>query len=842
MRTLRHTVAVWLTLFAVLTARAEPTLDVSVNRDRIYLGESFLLVVKVGGSTQPGEPDLFALKDCRIEALGAQNINQTFIHYMNGQVRREGFVGRTYTYKLTPARAGDFHAGPVTVVVDGVTLTRPGPTVTVTGITRQDLVSIAVLASRDAVLVDEPFDIKLVVRIRCLPGAYATVDPLLPSEPPNLNVPFLGLTDTDGLKAPDIRALLNTRVIGGNQAGFAINDYTVQNNVFDFDAFFNNRQPTAARFRLDRQDVDDHGHPCFEYSLTLSYSAQSEGAYTFGPVVFKGNVPTSVNGRGQAHSTEIFAVGPAAIVRVVPPPEENRPDSYIGAIGSNLTVTAALDAQTCNVGDPLKLTLTVAGAVQMQNIGPPKLGSQTNLVTQFEVYDDTVQTSRQSDSRAYTYTLRPRQAGAMELPPVEVSYYDVRDRHYRTVTTLPIPLKVRQAAEVTASQVIGGSTNAPARLRASETVLMQPAGMRLDPQATEPARLMDPLPTLGVAAAGPLVFGAASLLLYLYRHRSAFARARRRRRALSGARRMLRQDVPNAAVCHALRRYLTDRLDQPADAATPEEARALLIAQGIDPALAARFSGIMQGYFDAAFLATPSATADVSPALAVLTDVERALARRSRRGRGKPPVTSAGVGMACALVFLLALPCVLRADPAAEREFIWSEARSQMTSAQAPADYLAAAVTYQKLIDRGILNATVLYNQGTALLLAGKYAEAVQVLHRAERYAGASADIQRNLAIAEGRLEGLKTPVTPWQRIPLFWHYGLACTTRGLVAAGAFALLWIGATLRLLGARTTGRTLMATALVIFLLFGASVLTSLQQESQTGRPTALIGLD
>jgi tetratricopeptide (TPR) repeat protein len=185
---------------------------------------------------------------------------------------------------------------------------------------------------------------------------------------------------------------------------------------------------------------------------------------------------------------------------------------------------------------------------------------------------------------------------------------------------------------------------------------------------------------------------------------------------------------------------------------------------------------------------------------------------------------------------------VVRGSTLAEREFIWSEALSQMGSAQTPRDYLAAAATYQKLVDCGARNATVFYNQGTALLLAGKYPEAIQVLHRAERYGGSAPDLRRNLAIARGRLEGLKSPVTSWQQMALFWHYGLSCATRILIVAVAFALLWIAGALRLLGSKNAARSLSAVALLVFLLFGASVLTSLQQEGQAARPAVLQGLD
>jgi hypothetical protein len=822
-----------LPLVSGLTFADAPTLDVSANRDRIYLGESFLLEVKVGGTSRPDTPDLSGVKDCKVEFLGSRDISHQSFNFdmRTGQIRREGFSGRQFTYRLTPTRAGAFIAGPVSVKAEGTDLTRAGPAITVTGIARQDIVSIAVIPSRDAVLVDEPFEIRLVVRVRRLPGAFADVDPMLPSQPPSLTVPFLNPTDTDGLTVPDVRALLNARLQGGDRAGFAINDYTVENDPFDFGFFFN-RQRGPARFKLDRQAVTENGTAYWEYGLTLPYTAVSEGPYTFGPVVFKGNVPVRVSPQGEAQTTEIFAVGPAAIVRVIPPPEENRPDSYVGAIGSNLTVTAALDAQTCNVGDPLKLTLTIGGNVQMRNVYPPKLSLQTNLLSRFEVYDDSVQAAKLDGNRQYAYTLRPRAAGAAELPPVDVSYYDVRDRQYRTVSSAPIPLKVRQAAEVTASQVIGGATNITLGVRREEQTAMQPAGVRVDPTATQSVALLGhTAPVAILLLGGPAIFVAALPVRLYRRHRASFRRFRRQRRALTRARHSLRMSAQAAeghhlAVCRVLRQYLSERLDVPADAATPDEVRQLLADHGVPEEQSRRFGAVMQAHFNAAF--GTAIARDLKEVEAVLKEVETSL--RNARGR------QARVGCWTLLTVLFAPALFGGVLP--EDDFVWSEASARMASARTPADFFDAAAIYQKLVDRGLRSPALFYNQGTALLLANKPDDAMQVLKRAERYGATAPDLRRNLAIAQGRKDGLKAPVTPWNRIVLFWHYGLPCGIRATAAAAALALLWAAAALRLLDIRRAAKLLAIPALVVFIVFGSSVLTTLQQESNASRPAAL----
>ena len=177
----------------------------------------------------------------------------------------------------------------------------------------------------------------------------------------------------------------------------------------------------------------------------------------------------------------------------------------------------------------------------------------------------------------------------------------------------------------------------------------------------------------------------------------------------------------------------------------------------------------------------------------------------------------------------------VQADSASERHFIWNEANAAMMAAHAPEDFLRAAADYQKLVDLGVRNAPLFYNLGTALLGAGQYADAVSVLLRAERYGGSQPDIDRNLLVAIARRDQLKEPALPWYRFALFWHYRLPFATRALLAAAAFSGIWLALSLRRIGAQRGGRLLLVAALTLFVVFGSSVATSLQQEVNARRP-------
>lgn len=837
----------FLCLTGAVALAGSASMSVTLNRNRIYLGESVILSIQVSGADGDTTPDLGGIRKCNIRALGSRDISNYSVVFVNGVMRREGFSGRVFSYELTPQEAGEITAGPIRVTAGGSVLSDPGPAITVTGVTQQELVSIAVAPSRDAVLVDEPFDIRLTVRMRRLPAPFADTDPLFPGAPPVLQVPFIDPAGINGLQGPNIEQLLQSHLVRGKNPGFAINEYTTQNDPFDFGSFLGGANPferRAAVFRLDRGEVTKDGQSFFEYSLTLSYQPQEEGNYTFGPVIFKGNVPVSVSARGEATGREIFAVGPAATVRVVPPPEEDKPVSYIGAVGSNLVVEAALDAQTCNVGDPLTLTLSVEGGVQMRNVFPPRLSLQTNVLAHFEVYDDTVQTVKKDAARRFVYTLRPRHAGGFELPPIAVSYYDAVQRRYRTVRTTPVPLKVRQALEVTASQVIGLPTNAPLRDPRPAAQPLGAAGMRLDPAGADPAPLIGRPFALGLTAAtGPAVFLLTLGVVHLLRRRTSFALALQRRRAFDRALTALKQaersaaSTPSAlhsAVCQVARQYLEERLSLKASAATPSDVRTILAAAGIPRESADRFAAVFERHFNAAFgtpAADRTAKQEIDEVRQAIAGLENAL---SRRTPGRPAVSAAALMLLLALASASSVREAAAATPS-ERQFLWNEANARFMAARTPEDYLETARIYQRLVDLDVRNSSVFYNYGTALLLAGRNEDAVQVLLRAERYDGGSADIAHNLAVARARRDNAKTPVTPWTRIALFWHFALPCTIRAGIAAAAFSLLWLAIAARLAGWRRGTGTVLTIAILLLVLFGSSVLATWQGESAATRP-------
>ena len=166
-----------------------------------------------------------------------------------------------------------------------------------------------------------------------------------------------------------------------------------------------------------------------------------------------------------------------------------------------------------------------------------------------------------------------------------------------------------------------------------------------------------------------------------------------------------------------------------------------------------------------------------------------------------------------------------------ERIFIWNEANSRLAAASAPEEFLRAAETYGKLVRAGVRNGPLFFNLGTALLKARRYEAALNALLRAERYMGTNAEIKRNMVLAIAGAKNDDNTSLPWSRFVLFWHYGLAGGIRMTVAAAAFSACWLALAMRRLGARNFANQLLTISLLILILFGSSVATTLHQEAK-----------
>ncbi len=622
--------ALWIA--GTASARADGvSLRVRSNRRQIYTRESAVLSVTVVGEDNPrNPPDLSGIQDFAVRFLGSSSRSRSDLVIVNGRITRRSMnKERLFSYELVPHRTGKLRAGPIQLLSGGgKVLKDAGPVIGVTGIEEQDFVIIRVEPSKTEVLVDETFSVTLSILVKRLPGGFRDASPIDPGHPPSLSIAYLSRQPLQGvegqplkgLECPDIDhvfAQLETK--SSKAPGFVINGRApTRRTVWDMMDALGSGRSGLAKYALKRDAVTEDGQDYYRYSLRLSYTPVEEGSHTFGPVEFKGTIISGATADGRAVGKNVFAIGPAATVRVVPPPEEGRPETYVGAVGTNVSVAASLDAQTCKVGDPLTLTLDITGAFRKENVHTPILGDRPRIARHFRVYDDTAQTVRTDTGMQYTYTLRPTTAGTIELAPIEVSYYDTAENAYKTAATEPIPVQAREAARVDDETIIGSATNAVV-LGGSSGVddLFVIAPLNVDPAGAHSDPIVPLTWHLCIVLIGPAALVLAGGGKLLYKHSAALSAFRRKRTvlhtvsaALQRAEHTARSD-PEAAgkeLCTAIRLFLSWLFDVDEASLTPADTKRLLDAGGADREHAGPLQKILERSFNAAYAGLSSNT------------------------------------------------------------------------------------------------------------------------------------------------------------------------------------------------------------------------------------------
>jgi hypothetical protein len=568
------------TLFA-----ADISLTVEASRQKIFLGESVNLNIMVDGADRNvPSPDLSALSKMDVQLLGSHSNSRSSISIINGRMTRDSHEGRTFAYQITPKEKGRVIAGPVRLTIEGKPYTHPGVAIDVVGVEQQQSVVAKVVASSTSILVEEPFSVTLSIAVADLPEPYANDnEPIFPNSPPHINVDFLEINRQQelGLKGPDLNQLLNGIVDqSGRQSCFAINNYQ-NRDMMSMGSFFGDDpfKPQPIRFRLPvtRKKINDKSYR--EYTLTLNYTPTKEGDFTFGPITFKGNIISGVNDARQAIPLEVYTIGPAVTVRVTPPPDDGRPECFIGAVGRNVEAKATLDATTCKVGDPLTLTLEITGGVSISNMRTPVLGLQPELIKDFRVYDDNVKSETLPNGKRFSYRVRPLREGTLEFPSIKIGYYNSERRAYETLTTPPIPIQAKPTTQIaTATEQRKEQT-----LSTKEDDDVLPCGITVVPLAMKNDSLLPPIRTVFMLlVSGPLMWLLVSLLAPFARFMRSIREFNRTSGALRRARSSCRKAKDTATLANVARQYLAERLGFASGTAmTPGDAYALLKARGI---------------------------------------------------------------------------------------------------------------------------------------------------------------------------------------------------------------------------------------------------------------------
>jgi len=800
-------------LACVAAARADVSLRATLNPQRAQVGEPLTLVIEVNGAQDVPAPAITA------EGFDARYVGpSTQISIVNGRMSSS----IQHRYSLLPRQPGRYTLGPFAIDYQGQHYQTESFAVEVVGAGAPPGGGPAPAAQ------GAPGQ-----------GAQAQAPPgQAPAGPRSLRL---------ALVVPRTEVYLHERIpvdvtlyVGNIRAG-DLQYPTLPAEGLSLDKF-----PEPSQ----RQEVIE-GETFQVIHFQTTAIPMRSGALTLGPAAERLNVFSRRRGGGgfndpffdrffqdeDRHPYEVHS--DPITLNVLPLPEQGKPPSFSGAVGS-FTMHVAASPTELTAGDPITLRINLAGSGNLGDAAPP----QVSNIDGFRTYEPHV-TSSGNDTKVFEQVLIPNDPNLRAVPPVRFSYFDPAARQYQTIESQPIALVVRAPQNAPRSEVVAGGAG-PARSTAEEKL-----GRDIVYIKDEPGRLGPPtMPWYGGSVA--LLWQPVPLLLFIgavwYDRRrqlltgdvryARFTRAgKAARQGLAASGHALaggdRQAFYNA-LSRTMQEYLGAKLDLPPGGIDADT----VARRGVPEECVQRIRNFLATCEQVRF-APVAGDGDMRGTLALAEEVINQLERTRRRsplvaapstgGRSEGSAAAGGPTLAAlflAVVLTAAATATCAADVPASPQTSFFHANALYKDGQ----YAAAAKEYEELLASGAVSGNVCFNLGNAYFKAGEKGRAILNYERARRFMPGDPDLAANLAYAQS-LTGAEACVPPlWQRLLFPLAHRFASTGLFWGCSAMYSLLMLAlAVYRLVPARP--RWLFYTAASLAVL-GLVATASLAQQVAT----------
>ena len=715
-------------------AAQDPELIVEIEKEEIYEGETVLYRLILNHVTNPTAPQLTGFDDFQVTPLGEQSLNSRQVTIINGRRTQVVRRGRQYDYRLTPLRSGTLTVPAPTAMADNVQLLGREITLRVIPPEDQDVVLLELKSDRSEVYPMQPFELTLTIAVQDLPGDLEGRDPLsVQPQPPILDIPWL-VDDQlpDGVEPEQDWRQIMEPLISRRDLGFQVNNIGTS-SVF---SLFGDR---TTRFhpqpqRTTREDRNGEQHGYWEYHFRRTLIPHRLGNYQFGPVTLKGTFADRMQ-EGRLVGRRIYAVAHGVEVMVRDVPQQGRPETFIGAVGS-FEVRAELVPTVARVGDPMTLTVTLSGEGTLADARPPAIDKLPGVQGAFRTYDATQESV--GNERRFTYSLRPLNTDVTEFPAIPISFFDVDAEEYVTRRSTTIPVEIRAAETLSESEIVASPSTATTT---SEALQLSEGGIFANASDLSVLRneIVQPSRWLAVWS-GMLVswFAASAAILYVRRIREDPALLRRRgapgraKAALAAAATQL-DSGSGDATCESLRRavagLIADFANVPEEGMTPRDAVERLEALGVEAALREQTAQLLNRCDAARYGAAGDDLTALHAETANLIDQLTAILRKSVGS------LRASRRMATNLLLLLGVPlvgCGRSVDLEVSRKF--QELEQQFAQATSVEEFARVARQYAQIGGQEFESGAVFYNQGNAWMRAEMAGRAIAAYRQAQRY------------------------------------------------------------------------------------------------------------
>ena len=560
------------TLLAASAAMAQDVrVEATVNAERIGVEDVLELTISISGGDADGEPELPRLDAFRV----ASRSTSSQIQIVNGRMSST----RSYIYQLLPQKEGRFEIGAASVRVDG-TVHRTNP-----------------------------------FRVEVVPGS------LIARRPRGLSNPFDPFEGLGGRRRPEpeidaddvfVRAEVSKRsAFQGEQivlTYWLYSPYVPVGVQVDDDppltGFWVEEVAPDPNRSGERRTIEGKPYLAFPVKERVLFPTSS-GSLSIPPITLSTAFRLTSGDPfdaffARASSPVVVRSQPVTIV-VAPLPSSGRSADFHGAVGQ-FELQAKVSQEEVAAGDPVTLTLSIAGKGNLRSVTPPDLPELKG----FRAFDpNTKETARAGSSglegeKSWEYVLVPESSGVKEVGPWRFQYFDPEEKKYVTASVGPLQMKVVGDA-IAASSGLGGNV-APRRdvtLLREDIRFLKPAPPRLGAES----RSFHESPWFYGALVLPIVWNFA-LLLYLKKQEKEKTHSHlfRSRRAHRMARARLKKAAKLVSegskdfydeIAAALYRYVADKSAASPSGLTSSSIAVLLAEHSVPEELRREFQDVL---------------------------------------------------------------------------------------------------------------------------------------------------------------------------------------------------------------------------------------------------------
>ncbi|MFC1843578.1 BatD family protein [Thermodesulfobacteriota bacterium] len=407
------------------------SVQAQVDKQEVAVGESFLLQIKIEGDDSPSEPDLAGLQDFTVQPRGGGQNNRESITIINGKMNRISEHGYVFRYALTPKRDGMLTIPALAITAAGKTLLSQPITIKVAKPVQTDEFILRQNLSEIQCYVGQPLVYTVVWYVNRNIEEFQFLLPVLDDQRFE-NVDFPEDRNYSGQDAIVINLDGSKAVVRQGKTGQHIT-VTLRRILIPMEPGVYSLEPASVASRV-----------------VTGYRQQRGGQPGS---LFNDRFFDNMFGRRQPVSKQFLTQSPSLQLKVLPLPDENRPQDFSGLVGQ-YSLAAEASPTEVNVGDPITLNIMVTGAEYLDNVILPPLKNQPGMNV-FKVPEEIGQGEIDGRVKIFTQTIRAKDPSITEIPAIRLDYFNPQTGAYETARSNSVPLQVNATRVVTARDAEG---------------------------------------------------------------------------------------------------------------------------------------------------------------------------------------------------------------------------------------------------------------------------------------------------------------------------------------------------------------------------------------------------